>query len=171
MHAYSTAVIIKRLQKHLPTTAQEVLDYCELPLLYIGGGAFRDAYLIVGTDFVLKIPRKVRIHKKTEANIQHARDEYAIWQRIRKSKQKFLSLKRYLPTLYYYNSATGVIVVKKYEKMKYSKEATALIRDLEKTITDTLDTKEADIHYGNLGVDKDGSIKIIDMGLFLAGKV
>lgn len=171
MNVYRAATVIKRLIKHQPRTAQEVLDKCELPLLYIGGGSFRDAYFVVGTDLVIKIPRWLANKKRYEKNIQHAKDEYFIWRRMRTSRRKYNAFKKYLPDLLYFNSNTGVIVVRKYEKARYTKANNQLIIELEKAITKIMDTDEADIHYGNLGVDKDGSVKIIDMGLFIAGNV
>jgi hypothetical protein len=165
------SVVIRRLMRHMPKDAQEMLDYCGLPLQHIGCGQFRAAYHVLGTSLIVKVPHKGRTRKRTEENVQHSRDEYTVWKRMRASIRKFKALKRYMPELVYYNSLTGIIVVRKYDKLPYSKEHNALIRELELTVTSVMKTKEADIHYGNLGRDEDGNVKIIDMGLFIGGKV
>jgi hypothetical protein len=61
--------------------------------------------------------------------------------------------------------------MRKYEKVRYSKEVNSLMRELEADIRKTMKVKDADIHYGNLGRDANGDIKITDMGLFITGSV
>lgn len=167
----NTATVIRRIERSKPTTAQEILDNCELPLQYIGGGAYRDTYHVIGTSVVIKVPRTGPGDSKTEQNIQHSRDEFKMWHRIRKSKRKFRPLRKYLPEIIYYNSTTGIMVCRKYEKAKRNRSANALIVELEQTVTTIMGTTYADIHYGNLAVDKAGKFRIIDMGLFIAGKI
>lgn len=166
-----TATVIKRLKRYQPTTAQEILDKCELPLQYVGGGAFRDVYHVIGTSVVIKVPRKTDKEHRTEKRIQHSRDEFSIWTRMKNSKRKFRAFAKYLPELIYYNSHTGIIVMRKYEKVRYNKVNNSFANELEEMITKVMGTCDADIHNGNLGFDKRGNIKIIDMGLFIAGKV
>lgn len=165
-----TATVIKRLQQFQPTTAQAVLDACELPLQYIGGGKFRDAYHVIGTELVIKIPRRDTRIRVTMTNIKHARDEYSIWKRIKSSKRKFKPLRAYLPELIYFSDLTGVIVIRRYSKVKYTHAVGELEVKLEGIVTKVMNTSNADVHLGNLGRDSKGSIKLIDMGLFISGK-
>lgn len=163
--------LIHRLSRHHPKTVQGVLDCCGFPLQWIGSGTFRDAYHVTGTSLVIKVPRFDSDKATLKYNIQHARDEFSIWRRMKVAKLKYAAFKSYLPELIYFDTKTGIMVVRKYNKVRYSKIANKLIRELEASITATMKTAEADIHYGNLGLDKDGNIKIIDMGLFIRGKI
>lgn len=157
--------VLRRLNKYGATTAQDILDYCNLPLQYVGGGAFRDTYHVIGTGVVIKLPRQGLKHAR---NIQHARDEMTIWNRMRRSK-KWSTFRPFLPEIIGFSKKTGVMVVRRYDGLKYSRDSNQIIKNLEKSVTSIIGTTIADIHYGNLGVDKDGGIRFIDMGLFIKG--
>ena len=158
--------IIRRIKKHDPRKAQDLLDYCELPLQYIGGGMYRDAYHVLGTSVVIKMPR---VGKSIEINKQHSRDEITIWKQIRRSKKKYAAFKEYLPEIISHDGRTGITLVRKYDNPKHSRAINKVIKELDAALADVLDLHTADIHYNNLGLDKDGSIKIIDLGMFLGG--
>lgn len=164
--------VIRRLRKEQPVSALEVLDNCRLPLQHIGAGAFRDVYHVLGTSLVLKIPRyglNGQPEDDYETNIQHARDEYAIWKRITNSKRKYKHFKQYMPEIVYFNKGTGLIVTRMYTKVKSRRLHRKLVSKLDENMAALMGHTTADIHMTNVALDNKGNLKLIDLGCFIGG--
>jgi hypothetical protein len=167
MVALTERQVINKINKWGPLTGQALLDLCEFPVQYVGGGAFRDVYHIIGTDVVVKLPRKGANYAR---NKTHARHEILIWNRIFKAKtgDELAGFKQYLPNIRACDTKTGVMVVRKYEKLKGRHDK--MLMALEQKVKEVFDIPNGDIHHNNVGVDKEGNIKIIDLGLLVTGK-
>lgn len=169
--ALTLSRIIHSLERNRPNSAQKLLDACNFPLKHIGGGAFRDVYQIIGTDILVKIPRfGLDSTEPTLTNLEHSREEFKAWKKIRRSKSKKWShLKEHLPEFLYHDWNTGVTLVRKYSPVRYSRAVANWCADMENSVTDMFNTLSADLHYANLGRDKNGTFRFIDLGLFITG--
>jgi hypothetical protein len=136
----------------------------------VGAGEFRKVYRIVGTDLVVKFPRITRSSK----NIGHSRVEYKRCYDIRHQSKWYL-LRRYVPKIYHYNPDTGVIIMHYYERVGETPKALRDIKWMQKLLDlvcthnglnkDNLNWSE-DIEINNIGQDKNGNYKFLDMGFF-----
>ena len=159
-----------------------ILDRCltyketrkELKLKFIGDGAFRKVYRIVGTEFVVKFPSC----RSNDIDKEHSRIEYQRCYDIMHQERWYL-LRRYTPKVYYYNPKTGVLLMHYYEPVaKDTQEDTPYVtpsvnRDVEwiQRLVELVCREDdfgwwGDISPKNLGVDKNGGYRFIDMGLF-----
>jgi hypothetical protein len=142
----------------------------------IGMGEFRVAYLINGTDLVIKVPL---IEDGIEENIRHARTEYRRWHDIMHHRKWFL-LRKYMPAIHYYCEQEGVILMQHYPEAPDTatvRRDIKWIRRLVDVVTrfngihDNYEDQEefdwiSDIAITNIGIDKTGQYKFLDMGLF-----
>lgn len=134
-----------------------------LKLYHIGNGAYRTVYKIKDSNFVIKIPKR-------KSDRAHAAGEMQTINIILKAKRKHKVLKKYMPNVLYYDKYSGIIVMEQY-KIKSYKESHAIVRCL----MDIIDIKwsfsasaeDADVHSANIGFDKKGNPKFIDMGYFV----
>ncbi len=168
-----SATIVQRLNKYRPASVEEMLDRCKFTLQHLDSGLFRSVYWIVGTDLVVKIPIGLSFGKPDAKRLfksrDHARDEYKVWKRIKDSKVKYKGFKKYLPAILYFDSATGISVMRKYHPVSYTKHSRELSAHLNDLLEKALGTSCADIHYKNLGIDKNGNPKIMDLGAGIKG--
>ena len=160
------ATVIKRIKKKQPLDALDLLDACGLPLQLTNWGQFRNVYDVLGTQLVIKVPIQESKASGTRINIQHAREEYAAWKKIKSSRHEYRSLKPYLPDMIYFNSRSGIIVMPKYGPVRWprGRGRHRVIEELESRFTSALQVTYADIKEDNLGSDKDGNIKVLDLG-------
>lgn len=155
-----------------PRTAAQFSIATGLALEYLGCGMYRKVYRILNSNLVIKFAgrsRECRKHSKTEAN-----RIYEIMHR-----KKWRLLRRYMPKLYYFDFETGVTIMKYYVPTDYEdhrvREDTKWIQMLIEAVCsfNHLEGHEegsidwySDIAGVNLGTDKDGNYKFLDMGLF-----
>lgn len=154
--------IVSLIKRWKPLTVKDILEDCRLPLQYVGGGAFRDVYRIIGTPYVLKIPCE---DGATELNLEHSRDEFTAWRRISRNK-KFSQLHRFMPEIVYYNRTSGIILVCYYKSLSYSSETLKVARRTEALVRQVLGREWSDIHYRNIGIDSNGRYVLLDLGKF-----
>lgn len=157
--------IIRVLQKKQHRTGQELLDL-GLPLQFVAEGQFREVYHIVGTSIVVKIPRvrgcSHRTHKK---NVAHATTEYRAWRRI--MSRGYTEIRPYMPEILYHNKATGLVLMRQYRPVPRLKKNRETLSRLGRSISRIVaETRFPDVHAGNAGIDEDGNIRLIDLGLF-----
>lgn len=119
----------------------------------IGSGAFRAVYLVKGLDVVVKIPLD-------PGALGHARKEI----RILRELSKIHGIKRFVPTLFYSDIRTGVLVVQKYARArsidKVLKWRSEILSEF-----DFHGWKHDDFHKGNVGYDKHQHPVMIDLGI------
>jgi hypothetical protein len=158
--------LIKLLKEYKPKTAKEVrnLGY---KLKQLGQGAFRTTYEIIGVDAVIKFPGGSDF--SVEDGIEHSRCEMLAIKRIT-SRKKYTPLRRYMPVIYYHDWATGVVVAKKYQKVRKSRYTEEVGGVLNELVSDLFPpsviggSPDLDAHYNNLGTDR-GNWIILDLGI------
>lgn len=123
-----TSDLFALLRNFRPRTVKDVRDL-GVRLRRIGDGTFRRTYALLDyPDLVMKIPNdKETVERymdpygeatgKTPACLQTAKEHIAAEMRnirIIKKEKKYLVLRRHLPTVYFYDRVTSVLVEKRY---------------------------------------------------------
>jgi hypothetical protein len=164
------------------STQPRTLDHINLlfpDLKQIGNGATRTVYSIPNTDLVVKVENEWT----KQWNGNNNKREYDSCCLL----QKHPKIRRYLPSIYYYNY--HLIVMRRYQLMtpvikamdKYTYERTEsddkLIDEyatevckLRETIQLQTIVTECDVHETNLGRDHRGNLRVIDLGNFWIDK-
>jgi hypothetical protein len=154
-----------------PKTERDLLVKCGFGLKALGEGAYRDAYQIIGTDLVIKLPIRHRKSKaRIEYSIEHSRLEVSAIDKVSKSKAKrWQMFKHLMPEILYFNHTYGVTVMPKYRRVGHPKHTDAIVK-LDKLVGHYHDLEDCDVYNtGNWAEDKDGNLKLIDLGCFLEG--
>jgi hypothetical protein len=166
--------LIKGIQ---PVSGDELAWWClewGLEVKRAGRGGFREVYRIVEADLVVKFPRSSTDNSRLSKYIGHSRVEYQRCYDI-KHQYKWYLLRRYVPKIYHYNPDTGVIIMHYYERVG---ETPKVLRDIKwiKKLLDLVCTHNGlnkdnlnwsdDIEINNIGQDKNGNYKFLDMGFF-----
>jgi 5-methylthioribose kinase len=135
-------------------------------------GAFRVVYKINGLDLVVKVPY-------FDSGILHSKAEIKALSRINRLK-KYKIIREYMPDVYYANTKTGIIVMRYYKPLKYTKiniAAVSILYSLVESVWLECASSLAgctDISVNNCGIDAPNSysytIKVIDLGCFLENK-
>lgn len=145
---------------------------CKLPLQFIGDGAFRETYRILGTPYVIKIPSG-----SSGSYVQHARADLNAYDLIQGTR-KMSKLRKYLPEIHYRNYAIGVIVtdyVRPLTRTYDSHRAFTYYGPYREEILRVADlvTKHSKADDGDLDLQKmdnfgyvKGELKILDLGCF-----
>jgi hypothetical protein len=153
--------IVRRLRSYKPVNRKSL--HWELKRLLgvrckkIGQGLDRKVYEIVGYPLVVKIQMANSFADQTSA------ERYA-HKRITSSKRKYRTIKKYMPKIYYANVKSGIILMRKYEVM-WEKDVSDACFEIENNLKKT-DCGDTDLHQRNIGKDRFGNYKIIDLGLF-----
>jgi hypothetical protein len=154
-----------RLTKHHPHTVVQILENCGVPLKFLDGGAFRKVYEIPGLPLVLKVPISWR-------HLQHAKNEYKAWVTVSTSK-KFECLRKYMPEVLYFNVNSGILLMRKYAPLKPKRKFSKQLDEIEALVTAITGGTDADLgkyKADNFGLAEDGTLRVIDLGLFLSGE-
>jgi hypothetical protein len=163
---------VRRIKNCRPRT---ILDFKKagVPLedTELGVGVFREVIKVKGLPLVVKFPLDQAPVKKPPVytdGIRHSRIEIDKLERL----QKISWMRKYLPKVYYYDRAAGIIVMKYYgdmdEKNCDFEEATSdFVRDIFKRATGV---RMADFHSGNVRkaptpqVSRGPKLILIDIG-------
>lgn len=159
-----TRRVLKLVGTFQPTTPEQALVNCGLGLKYIGEGAYRHTYHILGTNLVIKFPKQDGIDGPSTCNIQHALEEFKTISRILKSKaSRYQAIKKHMPRIYYCDHH-GVTISSKYKLLPMASHRNrAKLSDYISTI---LRVYDGDLtNPGNVGVDGRGTLKILDGGM------
>lgn len=159
--------ITRRLRRTHPYTVEDLLIECRLPLRYLSSGSFRHVFHIIGTQYVVKVPRS-----DERQGIEHARQEYNSWRRVIRSP-KYRRLVRYMPDILFFSRVTGVMVMERYKPVETSRYDSAL-DDIEEITQDVLKVSKPDLgaaKWNNYGLDYKNRVRIIDLGRFKKGGV
>ena len=152
------AQIVKRCEAYRPRTAVEFRRRVA-PLFALSYGAFREVYKVNRLPVVVKFP-------SSNDGRRHSQIEMSKLRRLQKIKW----MQRFLPTVYYYCPATGVIVMRYYRganKTQFNQITSDLIRTLFKRATGV---QIADYHDGNVRLAPDRKVSygpraiLIDIG-------
>jgi hypothetical protein len=149
------AAILKLIRTRHPKNEKELRTLGLKPRL-IGEGCSRRAVLL-GKRLVFKF-----LIRKDEYNLDHANAEHAGFQRLGRSKYRHL-----LPKIYYFNPATGVIVMRYYKNcsdLSYeNKQMLKARKQLESLFK--IGNDGHDWGYDNFGRTPAKRFKIIDLGI------
>lgn len=130
---------IRRILKARPTTPKG-FDKIGLHLKIIDAGVFRETWQIRGLPLAVKFPLD-------RDGVYHSRTEMRKIARL----SRFPSLRKYLPKIYYYDSKSGVIVMKFYPNFYDDIDACEAVGDLAGVLLKELTGVEViDIHSGNI---------------------
>lgn len=155
---------IKLLRKHRPKNERDLLA-AGFTLSQIGNGAFRNAYSIHGANLVVKIPSGTGFSQEEK---WHSHHEVLAVRRINRY-DKYESLRPYMPVMHYYNKKSGLIVFERYKKASWRK-VKIFAKELNKTAAKLMGVGTCDIdNSGNIGVDKQGNYKLLDLGCVIGG--
>lgn len=152
--------VSKLLMENNPRTANE-LKALGIQVRTLGSGAYRHAYKVLRLPLVIKIPFNQRM------SLKHAEAEIKAIRQIIRLK-KYRKLKKYMPNIYFYNPKTRVIGME-YCTTKinpYLSNIELLLNDLLGEIWPDAATSSVDVHRYNIGFNRNGDIKIIDLGYF-----
>lgn len=158
---------VELLQKYHPTTVREVLRWCGFPLHFVQSGGYRDVYKILESDLVLKIP-KVDCQDEGETGFMHALHEYHSLKRILRYKKKYEHLQPYMPEFFFFDNRTGISLMREYKVIPFQYGDNTLHAKMEKLVSAVTGVQCPDVYqYGNLGRDKKGNVKLLDLGRFV----
>jgi hypothetical protein len=152
----------------------ELLVECKLPLKFIADGAFREAYKIVGTPYVIKIPSSNR-----RVYIEHGQADINAYKLIM-DDPKMKSLRKYLPTMHYSQYELGIVLTeyvrplsKEYDSDRQWSYRGKYRADIEKASRLVSKFSKAKGGDHDLDLSKmenfgtvDGKLKILDLGCF-----
>jgi hypothetical protein len=154
---------LKQIRRHKPKTKEEA-EAIGLKLKHLGTGAFRDAYLIVETDLVIKFSTS-DMSDGFESRY-HSRLDFKRLKRLR----EIAWLRPHLVKVHYFDSRCGVLVVDYVEKaldVDYE-DKSVLAMD---SMFNTLLSRATGVRFGDIGganvryCGKSGKIKIVDAAL------
>src|SRR5208337_1680685 len=169
--ARRTQWCLRKIRKYQP---KNLLETTKLGMicLYVGEGAFRLAYKIVGTTLLIKFPLTESFHKREpdgsfitcRTNDHdgkcHTRAE------VRKIRvlSKFKSLRKILPPVYYYNSHDGVMVTRYYLKATVNDWTSQIGPLLSGVIKELTGVTLEDLFGDNVRKKSEDSLVIVDCG-------
>jgi hypothetical protein len=130
----------------------------------IGSGAFRDAYAVWTKRSHKDLQTVVKMPIEKDG-IKHARYETkAIGDILR--LPKFISLRRYMPEIFYYEHRTGVIVVRRYEKIPWSFQFYGFVTAFTSMVDDLMNLRyDFDGGSANFAITSKGDYILLDAGL------
>lgn len=150
MAPISTSAVLRKINKHRPEDVA-ALRALGIGVKYIGDGAFRIAYRILGTDLVIKFPIEEGSEGDRSGGIAHTRAEA---RRIARLSETVL--RAHVPKVYYVDDKNGVIVMKFYEKSRTSARAHHFGQMLAKVVRKHLHINLRDLGHNNIRRTKDG---------------
>lgn len=142
-------------------------------------GCYRAIYKVKNLPIIIKFP----LRGFGFTAYEHSATEWRVYTRLKESKDKRIKkLKRYLPTIYYFNEDTGMTVMREYKMLppdpsywetpksnpQYkAKEKASITRSRLSDRLNDLYWGCGDIENdGNVAIDNNGQLKVIDLGCF-----
>jgi hypothetical protein len=161
--------IVKLFNDNPPMTINDVRKLGVSARL-IGCGLYRRTYKIKNSPWVIKIPHD-------ETNIPHGMAEYdAVQTCLRSRADKAAAIRPYLPSIEYFNDNSGISIMEyivPLDKTKTPKRIQDGIVNMMEDLIESLwplkfdEHYDKDLHRGNMGINKYGYFKILDLGYFL----
>ena len=172
-HLMKAAQIARRMKLDKPKTVEDLLIRCGLTLKFIGDGGFRVVFKISGTGLVVKVPMTEKDqaelgHNYGHTPIIHAKTEWKYRKKVMREK-KYEFFRPYMPTLHCLIPSTGVTLCDYYRPLpwsrtKYDDEIDQIIANL--AGIGVMDGDVGPDKRDNYGIDRDGKLRIIDLGCF-----
>jgi hypothetical protein len=172
-HLMKADKIARRLKKEKPETVEDLLIRCGLTLKFLGDGGFRVVFKIAGTSLVVKVPMTEMDqaelgHSYAHTPIVHAKTEWNYRKKVMREK-KYEFFRPYMPALHCLIPSTGVTLCDyyrplSYARTKYDAEIDQIIGNL--AGIGVLDGDVGSDKKDNYGIDRDGKLRIIDLGCF-----
>jgi hypothetical protein len=156
--------VISKLRTYWPITTPEECQSYGIRLCKTGkSGVYRHVYKVWGLPLVIKFPC-------TDDDKVHAIQEWIVYNKL-KYCDKYKKLKKYIPTIYHFNMNTGVSAMRYYRVLGPSNwrqpNHSDEIRDrLQKKVKKIYKHANDVDNSGNVARDKNGQLKIIDLGCF-----
>jgi hypothetical protein len=155
--------VINKLRTHWPSTPEECRTYGIRLCKNSESGAYRYVYKVWGLPIVIKFPQ-------SDGDIKHAIQEWIVYNKL-KFCDKYKKLKKYMPAIYHFNINTGVSAMRYYELLGPSNWRQPNKHDrsrelLQKRIKKVYKTANDVDNSGNVARDKNGQLKVIDLGCF-----
>jgi hypothetical protein len=151
---------VRAIKKFNPETPED-FKKLGLKLTCIGHGVFREVFMINGLNLVVKFPLSEEgLAPDFRAGKMHTTVE------VKKvaALSKFRELRPYLPTIYYHNRKTGVLVMRYYPTYDDpSVQIEHLGRVIQRLIYRVTGVNCADIHSGNVNHNNNRCV-LIDLG-------
>lgn len=163
---------VRLVAKHRPTEVSHLRKLGYQPRI-VAEGAFRRAYVIPYLDVVVKFPllfRDMPDNKDRTASIrdskEHARCEIKAIRRIL-TEEHLLPLRRYMPEILYHDYGTGVTVVQRYRRFRWSAFFSGFALTFENLLNDLMPEMryEFDSGHANFGLTEEGNYVLLDAGL------
>jgi hypothetical protein len=173
-HLMKANNIALTLKKEKPKTVEDLLICCGLTLKFIGDGGFRVVFKIVGTGLVVKVPMTEKDqaelgHNYAHTPLVHANTEWKYRKKVMREK-KYEFFRPYMPALHCLIPSTGVTLTDYYRPLpwaytkKYDAEIDQIIANL--AGIGVMDGDVGPDKRDNYGIDRDGKLRIIDLGCF-----
>lgn len=159
---------VELMEKHNPKTKHDIEVFTGRKLTDISDhdGAYRDVYSVSRLPLVVKIPRNVAYQAEC---IHHSQQEINTIKRIKRGHKKYSRLQQFMPELFYGNTKTGIIVMRKYKKpsWSYSKHVISyLLREIVELFYIPSSMGDHDVSSANIAFKESGDPVIIDFGYF-----
>jgi hypothetical protein len=149
--------VIRKIRQHRPETLED-FKVLNIPLIREGAGIFRVAYHVKGLPLLVKFP----IDNDTTGGRAHSASEV---RKIRKLR-RFRWMRSYLPTIYFYDRRSGVLVLSWHAEFANDRDAFVALGALcTRTIKNSTGVLVSDIHEDNVRKgDQRRKIILIDLG-------
>jgi hypothetical protein len=172
-HLMKADKIAKRLKLEKPKTVEDLLIRCGLTLKFLGDGGFREVFKIVGTSLVIKVPiqeEEMRMlgQQYSHTPVVHAKTEWKYRKKVLREK-KYEFFRPYMPALHCLIPATGITLSDYYKPLSHaSRRFDAEIDQIIGKLAGigVMDGDVDKTKKDNYGIDRDGKLRIIDLGCF-----
>lgn len=151
----SVKPLIDLIDKKQPKNESQLMRDCHVGLRYRGEGTFRVAFEVIDYPLVVKVPLT-----NCYSDLHHANEEWDWIEKVDREPQ-YRALRKYMPKVYYFDEDCGLMIMRKYEWVRFSSETVAL----DKLVLDVTGATGHDIGSNNMGKDDKGNLKILDVAL------
>jgi len=152
--------LISLFEKHNPANYEETVDL-GIRLKCIGVGVYREVYSVPRLNIAIKFPRMSDEYDESwyGCNVSHAILEMEAIELINSIDRK---LAKHVPEVYYFDEGTGVLITKKY-KQTHAYKHYKFVDKISEILG--IDLGNNDFIGSNIGIDKDGTKILLDLGL------
>lgn len=151
----SVKKLIDRIAAEEPQNESQLMRMTEVGLRYLGEGSFRVAFEIIDYPLIVKVPLT-----SCYSDMHHANEEWNWIEKVDRYPQ-YRALRKYMPKVYYFDEDCGLMIMRKYQRVKVSLGTAALDR----LVLQTTGATGHDIGSNNMGKDDKGNLKILDVAL------
>lgn len=165
--------VASRFRQATPSNVEEALIHCRVPFEFIESGAYRHAFRVPGLPLVAKfchIESQMPDESAESAlndSVDHSAVEARTVNKMKRNKKRYAAILPHLPKIYYANVETGTVLMHQYKTAPETKRIDDRIEEIVTKLQHVYDTDDNfDLNYTNVGIDEDGTIVILDLGMF-----